>query len=124
MQLPKHLKWKRHNGSIYLYAEYRYLSPDMIAPMLSSTLNYISNTASSNRPILHMVDVEGTGITARSVLQFSQAAKKVRPFLKKSATVGLQENYFHVVYSISKLLKMNIEVFNKKDLAAQWLVSE
>ena len=54
MQIPKHLRWEKHAGGIYLFAEYRYLKPEDIQPLLDSTLHYIANSVKVEQPCLHV----------------------------------------------------------------------
>jgi hypothetical protein len=124
MQIPKHLRWEKHAGGIYLFAEYRYLKPEDIQPLLDSTLHYIANSVKVEQPCLHVIDVEGTSVTARSIIQFTSAAKKVRPFLKRTATVGLPPAQYKVIATIRNLLKINLHVFDEKKEAADWIVKE
>lgn len=124
MELPKHLRWERHKGIIYLYAEYRCLKPEQIQPLLNSTLHYIANTVKLHHPCLHIINVEGTEVNARSLIQFSSAAKKVKPFLKRVATLGLPPSHYKVISTVRDLIKINIHVFENKEEAIDWMIQD
>lgn len=120
-ELPKHLKWEKYEEMEFLSADYTHLSPEDIKPTLNASIEYLEFIVDESNPIYHLVNIQGTQLNPKSILEFSTAAKQAKPYLLRTATIGVSETQFNIVHTVGKVIQLDLNVFLSRAQALSWL---
>lgn len=119
LTLPQHFSWRNFQGQKYIFADYSYISIDILELRLSEGTIYL--TLLDEPTTLLLVNVEGTPATKKFMELFLKASKECEPYFSKAATIGVNKAKILFIQVIKKIHNFDVHPFSNLELALNWL---
>lgn len=116
-------KWIDHNGHKIIFCDYANFKTDFEA--LKTEIASV-RAITSQQPVdsvLELVDIRNTVISVDVANLFKQAAVEARPFLHKTAVVGVTGLINVIAKSVAKFSGLQFSLFDDLDSAKTWLTN-
>ena len=118
--VEKRAKWIDYNGKEILLNDYTNLQGDYVE-IIETLTNYIMK--SGKQEILLLIDLNDSYVNKAVVNGFTEAGKRVRPVVKRTAVLGITGVKKVLLNVVNKLSSIDANPFSTEDGAKEWLVS-
>lgn len=115
-------KWIEYQGKKILFADYSGFEEDI--DRLQIEVDYITDILvhEPERSVLLLVDVSNTVATNKIVDRIKQSAFTVRPYVAKTAVVGVEGYRRIFLRAVSKFSGMELIPLNTLEAGKDWLI--
>ncbi|MFX0029160.1 MAG: hypothetical protein ACFE8B_08120 [Candidatus Hermodarchaeota archaeon] len=114
------MKWINYKGHEILLDDYTNIMPEQFAPLIKRILNLTIH--SGKKDILLIVDVTGAFANKEAVNAFSEAGKKSKSLIKKTAVVGITGVKKIFLNIVNKFTGLNAKPIPSIEDAKEWLI--
>ena len=118
--IQEHTEWIRHKGKELLYCDFRGLSDEDLIILIRQVDDLITN--SGKKDILKINDVRGLFATPSVLPEIKRSSKLLKPYLKKSAYVGITGVKKILLEAINRVSSIGAKPFAELEDAKDWLV--
>ena len=117
---PPKIEWINFKGKEILFNDRNGFNSEEIIASVDAAYELIIN--SNKKDILYLVDSSNNFIIPDVKDHIKKTGKKLNPYLKKSAVVGITGSQKILINILSSFARLNIKIFNDIDSAKEWLV--
>ncbi|MDF1549760.1 MAG: STAS/SEC14 domain-containing protein [Bacteroidales bacterium] len=114
--------WLTYKGKEMLYCDYKSLSDDEIIELIKHIEHLILN--SGKNQILKVNDVRGLFVSAEVLAEIKRSSKILKPYLKKSAYVGITGAKKFLLEVVNYVSSGNAKPFVERDEALDWIAGD
>ena len=118
--IEKRVKWINYKGKEILLDDYTNLQGDYVE-IIEALTNHLIN--SGKKEILLLIDLNNSYTNKAVVNAFTEAGKRVRPVVKRTAVLGITGVKKVLLNVVNKLSSIDANPFSTEEDAKDWLVS-
>ena len=118
--IEERIKWINYKGKEILLDDYTNLQGDYVE-IIEALTNHLIN--SGKKEILLLIDLNNSYTNKAVVNAFTEAGKRVRPVVKRTAVLGITGVKKVLLNVVNKLSSIDANPFSTEDAAKDWLVS-
>ena len=119
--IEERVKWINYKEKEILYDDYTNLQGDEFVEAIKVISNHLMN--SGKKDILLLIDINNSYTNKTVVNAFTEAGKRVRPIVKKTAVLGITGVKKVLLNVVNKLSSIDANPFSTEEDAKDWLVS-
>ena len=118
--IEERIKWINYKGKEILLDDYTNLQGDYVE-IIEALTNHLIN--SGKKEILLLIDLNNSYTNKAVVNAFTEAGKRVRPVVKRTAVLGITGVKKVLLNVVNKLSSIDANPFSTEEDAKDWLVS-
>ena len=118
--IEKRAKWIDYKGKEILLNDYTNLQGDYVE-IIEALTSYILN--SGKKEILLLIDLNDSYTNKVVVNGFTEAGKRVRPVVIRTAVLGITGIKKVLLNAVNKLSSIDANPFSTEEDAKEWLIS-
>ena len=119
--IEERVKWISYKGKDILYDDYTNLQGDEFVETIEALTNHLMD--SGKQEILLLIDLNNSYTNKAVVNAFTEAGKKVRPVVKRTAVLGITGVKKVLLNVVNKLSSIDANPFSTEEDAKEWLIS-
>lgn len=119
--IEERVKWINYKEKEILYNDYTNLQGDEFVETIIPITDYIMNLG--KKEILLLIDVNNSYTNKAVVNAFTEAGKRVRPVVSKTAVLGITGVKKVLLNVVNKLSSIDANPFSTEEDAKNWLAS-
>ena len=118
--IEERIKWINYKGKEILLDDYTNLQGDYVE-IIEALTNHLIN--SGKKEILLLIDLNNSYTNKAVVNAFTEAGKRVRPVVKRTAVLGITGVKKVLLNVVNKLSSIDANPFSTEEDAKEWLIS-
>ncbi len=119
--IEKRTKWIDYKGKEILLDDYTNLQGEELVETIEVLTNHLMN--SGKKEILLLIDLNNSYTNKEVVNAFTEAGKRVRPVVKRTAVLGITGVKKILLNVVNKLSSIDANPFSTEEDAKDWLIS-
>ena len=119
--IEKRVKWIEYEGKEILCDDYTNLQGEELVETIEVLTNHLID--SGKKEILLLIDLNNSYTNKEVVNAFTEAGKRVRPVVKRTAVLGITGVKKVLLNVVNKLSSIDANPFSTEEDAKKWLVS-
>jgi len=119
--VEERVKWIEYKGKDILDYDYTNLQGDEFVETIKVLTDHLMNIGKED--ILLLLDLTNSFTNKAVVNAFTEAGKRVRPVVKKTAVLGITGVKKVLLNVVNKLSSIDANPFSTKEDAKEWLIS-
>jgi hypothetical protein len=120
--LHDRVEWIEYKGKQLLYCDYRNLYDDDVIRLIKIVDEVV--LSSERKDLLKINDVRGQFATSAILPEIKRSSKLQKPYLKKSAYVGITGVKKILLDAINRVSNIGAKPFTDIETAKEWLVQD
>jgi len=120
--LHDRVEWIQYKGKEILYCDYRNLNDEELIRLIRFIDELI--TSGNKKDLLKINDIRGQFATAAVLPEIKRSSKLLKPYIKKSAYVGITGVKRVLLEAINRVSNIGAKPFTELQAAKDWLVQE
>ena len=119
--IEERVKWINYKGKDILRDDYTNLQGDEFVEIIKTLTDHVINVG--KKDILLLLDLNNSYTNKPVVTAFTEAGKRVRPVVKKTAVLGITGVKKVLLNAVNKLSSIDANPFSSEEEAKEWLIS-
>ena len=119
--IEERVKWINFKGKDILCDDYTNLQGDEFVETIKTLTDHVMNVG--KKDILLLLDLNNSYTNKPVVSAFTEAGKRVRPVVKKTAVLGITGVKKVLLNAVNRLTSIDANPFSTEEEAKEWLVS-
>ena len=119
--IEKRVKWINYKEKEILLDDYTGLQGEELVETIEVLTNHLMD--SGKKEILLLIDLNNSYTNKEVVNAFTEAGKRVRPVVKRTAVLGITGVKKVLLNVVNKLSSIDANPFSTEEDAKEWLVS-
>ena len=119
--IQKRVKWIEYKGKEILHDDYTNLQGEELVHTIEILTNHLME--SGKKEILLLIDLNDSYTNKEVVNAFTEAGKRVRPIVKRTAVLGITGVKKVLLNVVNKLSSIDANPFSTEEEAKEWLIS-
>ena len=119
--IEERVKWINYKGKDILCDDYTNLQGDEFVEIIKTLTDHVMKVG--KKDILLLLDLNNSYTNKPVVSAFTEAGKRVRPVVKKTAVLGITGVKKVLLNAVNKLSSIDANPFSSEEEAKEWLIS-
>jgi hypothetical protein len=119
--IEKRVKWIEYKGKEILRDDYTNLQGEELVHAIEVLTNHLME--SGKKEVLLLIDLNNSYTNKEVVNAFTEAGKRVRPIVEKTAVLGITGVKKVLLNVVNKLSSIDANPFSTEEEAKEWLIS-